>query len=136
VDDTILPAFIGYSTSELDTVIVKRFAKGSNFSQQLDSFAYTAATVVYSQSGDTTKIVIWQGDQQFTGDSDWQVTIPADNRTIKITDITIPKGEQHCGGLFGTDKVLCVNPIVSYKKDGVVTTFKPNSFGNAIYIKK
>lgn len=136
MDDSLVPAFIGYDTSELDTVIIKRFAKGSNFGQQLDSFAFTTATVVYSKSGDTTNIVAMRGDQRLSVDSDWQVSIPSGNRTVRISEITIEKREQHCGGIFGLDKTLCINPVLSFKKDGVVTTFNPNDFNHAVYIRK
>ncbi|HYC27945.1 MAG TPA: hypothetical protein VEB42_04000 [Chitinophagaceae bacterium] len=135
--ETIPPAFVGYNNSEIDTIIIKRFEKGSNFSRQVDSFTLTVSNTVYSRTGtDTTLVYPQNTSQRLSEDSDWQLTNPFDNRTIRVSDIVVEKRVSHCGGIFSMDKQYCISPVASFNRDGVLTKLDMTSPFHAIIIKK
>lgn len=133
--ENMMPAFVAYNISEIDTLIIKRFAKGSNFSQQVDSALVTAQRTSYITSGDTTRVIA-EILQQVSDDYDWQLTNPFDNRTVRVSDIVHERREQHCGGIFGMDPQACTSPVTSFKLNGVTTVPDPNFLYRAIFIKK
>ena len=52
----LLPAFIGYAPAEVDTIILQRYKKGTNFSEGLDTIKLTATNAPLTRSGDTTTL--------------------------------------------------------------------------------
>jgi hypothetical protein len=92
----IIPAFIGFSKSQMDTVILRRFTPGENFANLIDSVIITdpsldtncCSTFIYSRMGDTTLIFNrYDTIADIRAGYDWQIYIPNTRSTINITDI-------------------------------------------------
>ena len=100
-NNTISPAFIGFSKSQIDTVILKRFTPGGNFANLIDSVVITDPSIdtncchpyLYSVEGDTTLIFNrYDTIGPIRSGYDWQIYIPGTGSTINITNIE--NGEQ------------------------------------------
>lgn len=124
-------ALVAFSADETDTVIVRRFSTGSNFTALKDTFLFNSTNANFQRMSDTT-LVLANIDQRqiITSAYDYEIFIPKANRLFKISDI-VEKIQTVSQGL---DKVLCVNPITSYKIDGqLITPTIP--YGN-VYLNK
>jgi len=120
---------ISYSASEIDTIIARKFSKGSNFLQQIDTILMDKTNVMFNAQNDTFQMVSYKGNIPLLSKYDYQVVIPAISRTINITEINEPMLEGDCRG-----KEACVNFIVSAKLDG---SFIPTTIKNDIlYLRK
>jgi len=121
---------IGFSDTEADTFIIKKFEANGNFNIKTDSFFIDH--VRYRRSNDTLKLVAYPGTAVLEGRSDYEIFFPASNSLFRITEISEQKSTQNCG-LFSTTKVACVNPIRSFKMNG--TLMNPYPF-NDFYLRK
>ena len=118
----LTPAFIGFSPSDIDTIIIRQYKKNDNFFHLLDTTLITNNPHIayYSTSHDTTIIVlnVISGEEKYIfPDNDWQVYIPAKNKTVSISTINSPQTSYKCFG----DNCGCTNPIDSFIQDGVTT---------------
>jgi hypothetical protein len=90
---TIVPAFIGFSKSQIDTVILKRFTPGGNFANLIDSAILSSDTINYHPyfyyvQGDTTLIFTYNDSiGPIQAGNDWQIYIPGTHTTINISNI-------------------------------------------------
>jgi len=134
--EIIVPGYVGYNSSEIDTIVIKRFTRGSNFSQALDSIVLTANNSANLTDGDTTRIISTNLDFRITENYDWQIRNPFDNRAIQISEIEIDEQESHCGGLFSWDRQACTSPVSSFKKNGVPSTLDRGPYYSVLVIKK
>jgi hypothetical protein len=116
-------SFAGFSDAECDTLVLKKFRKGSNYNNQQDSILLTG--IVFNRSNDTLKMVAFPGNAVLESRYDYQLEIPAINRQFRIGDINEIQEEQHCG-IFNTNKVACINSITSYKVDGKLFSGQQN----------
>jgi hypothetical protein len=114
----IIPVFIGYSSGNLDTVILKKFKKGDNFTQLIDSSIFVRDGVdsnrFYTFS-DTTIIdfnTLCCTRENLIPDFDWQLVLTYKKDTILISDIESPQTESSCF------KCSCLNPINSVVQNG------------------
>ena len=121
--------FIGFSPTEIDTLIVKSFKPNDNFHQPFDTILirnFAGGGSIYTVINDTTFVYVNDSNpsHNISPGFDWQIYIPAKNRTISISNIVSESKE---GGK------RCLNPITSFVQDGVpiVPTF---SNGNKLYI--
>jgi hypothetical protein len=113
----ITPAFIGFSIADIDTLIIREFKKGNNFLQPIDTVLITndPHSASYSTSNDTTIVIlnVTPGQSKYIlPDHDWQIFIPAKNKTIAISNIISPQTEYSCF------KCVCTNPINSFIQNG------------------
>ena len=118
-NNTINPAFIGFSKSQIDTVIIKRFTPNQNYANLIDSVIIVAlspdtnccSAFYYSVQGDTT-IIFANADTiaPIRAGYDWQIYIPATRSTINISDIE--NGTQ-------VNCKYCDPNIVSFVQNGV-----------------
>lgn len=112
----MVPAFIGFSKSQTDTVILKRFTADGNFASPIDSAIISSDTINfhpyrYSVQGDTTLIFTYNDSiGQIRAGYDWQIYIPGTHSTINISDIE--------NGTLVSCKG-CPPNIVSYVQNGV-----------------
>jgi hypothetical protein len=132
----ILPAYVAYAPSEIDTIVVRRFVKGSNFSQRIDSVMLTPANAGYVTKGDTTQIYMATGPIRITDNNDWQIFNPYDNKLITISEISIEERETHCGGIFSMDRQPCFSLVSSFKKNGVTSTLDQSKTFIGLIIRK
>jgi len=112
--DGLRLGFISFDSTDVDTIIIRKFEKGNNFTHLVDTSQWDRNNVVFARQNDTLQLVIYVGYIRLKSNYDYKVIIPAINRTFAITDLNEPKEEGNCSG-----KVMCVNRIVSCKLDGV-----------------
>lgn len=94
-DNKILPAFVGFQRSEIDTLVVRKFQASSNFQTRLDTFMVVQSDA-YRTTNDTTKIMYYSLENGIVTGFDWQIFIPALNRTIIISEIVSNKKTIEC----------------------------------------
>jgi len=107
-------AFIGFSTSDLDTIIIREFRPNDNYNHLVDTFLITnIPPVLYITSNDTTIINMDITNSNTTtyieAGHDWQIFIPSKKRTFSISSINSPQTEN-----VGR---ICWNPINSLVLD-------------------
>jgi hypothetical protein len=136
VDNYINPAFIGFLPSDIDTFVLKKYKQNDNFQHLLDTIlVIDKYASIYTVSNDTTVVYVNSSDPThwIRPAFDWQVYLPAKNKTVQISSITSTQVE---------DKGrTCYNPINSFNVDGqvifpvLVQTDKFYTRGYRVYIK-
>jgi hypothetical protein len=135
--EQVIPAFVSYNQSEVDTILVKRFQKNTNFTEAYDEFLLHSGNAVISVVGDTTFFIPQKIDFRLQHHRwDFLLVNPFDGRRVAISDIEIEQKETRCGGLFGLDPQPCISPITGFKKDGVAVTPDPMGNFRKVVIKK
>jgi hypothetical protein len=124
--ESLIPAFVSYADDETDTLIVKRFEKGSNFTRLINSMEWTANNTFRNKMGDTTFLSHKDLTERLNDAADWQLTNPFDGKTYFISEMDIENTTSHCGGIFGMDRQVCTSPIISYKLNGALITIVRN----------
>jgi hypothetical protein len=120
----ITPAFIGFTFSDLDSIIVRQYKKDGNFLQLIDTALITFDTTFLksTSTNDTTFVLLnhISGQEKYIfPDHDWQIYIPAKNMTFSISNIISPQTEYSCF------KCNCWNPINSFVQN--TQTFIPQT---------
>ncbi len=102
---------ISFSTAEEDTIILKRFAKGTNFQTLEDSLLVDSSNCFYDKQG-TDSVVLSIADSSgiLNTNFDYEIYIPSVNRLIKVSALAGSQTEGSCG--------RCVDPLTSYIVDG------------------
>lgn len=113
-NNDITPAFIGFSKTDIDTIILTSFKPNDNFREPIEKILVTqlsGSARIYTTINDTTFVFINDSDSKrnISSGLDWQIFIPAKNRTISISNIVSENNE---GGK------RCTNPIKSFVQDG------------------
>lgn len=107
---------VGFDTSELDTVIFRVYKAGTNFSELLDTAVAVDTLISYATNGPTYTWLPFKGTEQdtlingsgvlenylFVDDGidtafipyDWEIFIPKDQKTFKISGINITGPKQ------------------------------------------
>jgi hypothetical protein len=117
--------FILFPPDETDTVIVRRFAKSSNFATLVDSFQVDSVRANYSRTAGNLLIdYSYGGDGGLLSKYDYQIWLPASNKTYEITEMAEEVKSQKSGGIFAMDKQPCSNLITSYKLNGQLVSGK------------
>lgn len=137
----MLTSFIGYTIPELDTLVIRKFKNDGTFTQKLDSFLFFNNTNFnnLAQFGDTIFMQSFNEKFNITADHDWQISIPALNKTINIGPFTIEQKKGKCqSGLFSMTKVSCdcPNNVKILKLDNQTLTFPDGKYTHSIYFRK
>jgi hypothetical protein len=132
VPDLINPVLIGFSTSDIDTLILRRYKPNDNYRTLIDTLLIVNPATnngfsdgIYSTSNDTTIVCINEGPpyEPISYGHDWIVYIPAKNKTIFISNIVSNQNEEKKG---------CSAPIASFVQDSQLisapTFFSTNEF--------
>ncbi len=102
------PVFVGFSTNEIDTFIIRKYSAGNGFRRVIDSLLVTGEYSYYRIGNDSTTVAINNSTNDGTAgiqpDFDWQLYIPATAQTFSITNIAREQKKGHCGGM---DKFTC-----------------------------
>jgi len=137
--------FIGFSSSDIDTLVLRAYIPNKGFSQLVDTVELTYGgwklnysdsifvdTYGYGSASITTKY----GYQDLTSGHDWSIYIPAVDTTIYISEIVDSAWEdnQYLGN-------TCWNPIKSCVVNGKFTQIEYADYGNSykgylLYINK
>ncbi|HYE54445.1 MAG TPA: hypothetical protein VD996_06360 [Chitinophagaceae bacterium] len=135
--DPLFPAFINYSTQDIDTIYLEVYQKGTNFSTRLNTIRLDRGNTSFEIAGDTAKMFMGRIADRLTDEYDYRFVNPTDNKKVSVTDLKYTLYEGRRGGLFGWDSQDCNSPLVSYKRDGVeVIVPAQNIVANFVYITK
>jgi hypothetical protein len=110
---------IGFSDTESDTIILKRFTKNANNPVMVDSFPLSP--IRYQRNQDTLNMVAYPGELDLDMDYNYELSFPGTTKVIRITDITEEQLHMKKNGDVG-----CGNRVTSYKLDGQVITNIPS----------
>jgi hypothetical protein len=112
--NSITPVFIGFSASDIDTLILRKYKPNDNFLHLVDTAIITNPKYAYRSSNDTTVVYVntISGYNYITADFDWKIYIPSKNRTVLLSDIVSKETETSCW------KCSCISPITSFMEDG------------------
>ena len=137
-DLQIRPAFISFSPSDIDTFVLRKFKPADNFQHLIDTFIVTYGyNANYQVSNDTTTVFVTDGKNGIKAGFDWQIFIPAKNKTVFVSDIVSEKKTGKRGhGIFSMDPTPgCTNDIFSAKMDNQLINFSnPVTAGYYLFI--
>ena len=83
--------FVGFSETDRDTMIIRRYEKNSQFNSLIDTFLVSKANIIETKTGlDSVRMRPKNYDVMNNSFylNDWEIFLPSLNRTIKITDVT------------------------------------------------
>jgi hypothetical protein len=139
------PNFVGYSITDIDTLVIRMYTANNGFTTLLDTFkiangngADSNFCYYYDVSNDTIKVAIMQGPNynpqnkkyycEIAQGYDWSIYIPATGQTDSISDFSFePKTESYNN--CGNAAPLCPNAVNSLKLNGtVIDTFSVSSY--------
>jgi len=120
--------FIAYSNQEINTFTIKKYSKGSNFSNFIDSVIIDSSVSIYERRNDTLKVGITTSIPKMLADFDYRVLVPATGSVYQITELYEPQKE----GRWSTKKIMCVNSIQSC----LINNLKTLLYYDDIFFKK
>jgi hypothetical protein len=127
----VTPQFIGFTTIELDTVIVRKYPKGGNWQTVIDSVVWVLGQNAQAQIfTDSVIISPTLVGYYIHPDFDWQIELPSLSRQFWIDQITYTPITKSCGyGIFSMDKMgcACISPLVSARLNNRVITFNEST---------
>ena len=111
--------FVGYSNADVDTIVLRKFTGGQRFANLLDTVLITNDHVkfTYGQLNDTTGVfpLYYRDNERPIPGFDWEVYIPSQNRTIKISNIVVDESK------VPSKSRPC--PIVSFMQDSNLISY-------------
>ena len=114
----ILLNYISFQTEETDTIIVRRFRTGTNFTGFVDSSIIHRLNSSYIYHTDTLTIWDTNGDStSIKNGYDFELFLPGANKTNRIHDIREEYTEANC---LNRNLNGCFNPLISIKVDGQI----------------
>ncbi|HEU5051752.1 MAG TPA: hypothetical protein VFT78_01500 [Hanamia sp.] len=107
-----------YSASDIDTIVVRRFIKASDFQNLVDTVILNQINSRVYPNGDTTRVHLYDTSVALKATYDYEIYIPATRTVAKVSNIVAPQ-MQHQVCLF-CDCVQgpCYNPVISFTLDG------------------
>ena len=111
----------GFSVNETDTVIVRKYAKSTNFTTPLDTFVVDSLNSSYLRKGNVLEIygsISHGNDYGLLSTFDYEIYLPKPNRLFQISELT-EKQESRSTGFLNMDHRGCNNGFNSYKVNGV-----------------
>jgi hypothetical protein len=136
-DLQIQPAFINFLPSDIDSFVLRKFKAADNYQILIDTFLVTHNYGFYQTSNDTTTVFITDGKNGIKAGFDWELFIPAKNKTVLISDIISEKKTEKRGyGIFSLDPGPgCTNNIYSAKVNNQIINFSNSDTGrHYVYI--
>ncbi len=128
---------VSFKTSDIDTIIFRKYEANSNFQSLKDTMKITNINVLNpsrSVSGDTVVFLMsnYPSDNikfQLKAGNDYEIFIPGTLKLTRITDILEQKTKRKNCDISDGNRT-CYNPIIGFKVDG-----QPKS-GEVFYIRK
>lgn len=118
--ENLIPAYIGYADSEIDTIILRKFKIGSNFSQKIDSTILSPFSIpssaLFDRQGDTVNLRLAYAKNWFNDEYDWQIFNPFNQKQVSISDMQFQIKERTYRFSY------CRSPLLSYKRNDTVIT--------------
>lgn len=134
-DAEIFLGFVNVASSDIDTVVLKKYSANSNFRNPLDSIEIipnTNAEIIIRPTGDTAVLRLFDQELGIKVGFDWQVDIPKIGKSYTISNIQQTDNEIKCG-TFNTD-CFCNDIVtaISLNNQNAI----PNSFqSSTIFLK-
>ncbi len=114
--------FVGFSDTETDSVILKKYEKNTNFNTAIDSVIMTKMNSSYEKTGDTLQILTLYGGGDYPLDIhyDYEVSVPLAGKLFQLSDFVETQTEMKVG--ISMDKQVCTNPITAYTLNEKIIT--------------
>jgi hypothetical protein len=123
-------SLVGFSDSEADTIILRRFLK-NNSSTPMDTFAFKQ--IMFNRNNDTLEMAGIPVDSYFESNYNYEIFFPEGGKLFTISDIVEDKKTRN-KSLFSCTKEYCSNAITGYTVNG---QFSNSIIGwDLIYLKK
>jgi hypothetical protein len=109
----------GFTINETDTIIVRKFAKSTNFSTPLATFVLDSLNSSFLRKANVLEIygsIAYGTDNGLLSKYDYEIYLPSPNRVFQISEITEEQKTKKAG--FSMEKSGCINPITSFKVNG------------------
>jgi hypothetical protein len=113
---------INFNEIESDTIILRRFAQGSNFQTLIDSVLLDSNNSRIDRTVADTVVYNYYLSNSFTINSgyDYEIYVPATNTLAKVDNFFEPQSVQRwCAGSEYPAPTSCPNPIRSVNVNGV-----------------
>ena len=107
-----------FTSSDIDTIILRRFARASDFGVLIDTVVLNQANSNAYPNGDTTRVYISDTAVAMKANYDYEVFIPATNSTGKISNIVAPQKQHQVCMLCDCVQGPCFNPVTSFTLNG------------------
>ena len=114
--DGVRLGLVAFDPADIDTIVVRKFEKGSGFAKLIDTLQWDRMNVIFYARGDTLEMGEFIGGMLLESKFDYQVFFPALDRTYNMTEIDEPQAEGNC-----LARVKCENRVVSCKLDKSIT---------------
>ncbi len=118
-DSNVQMIFTAFNSSDLDTIVLRKFKAADQYHHLIDTVNIIYDSTVYLRSNDTTFVFLNSPIQGMKVNFDWQIAIPAINKTVFISDINSEQNTTKCGTLGEPVGCGCINKIYSLKMDNV-----------------
>ncbi len=127
-DPEVDPVFIGYTKTQLNGILIKKYTENGNFQHLIDSFKVDTLTTFYEVRNDTISFSTGLNtERRIKSGFDWELFVPSLNKTYRFSDYNRNSKEEKCG-LFAFDGCYCDNDLYSLRVNGqLVTPSKPYS---------
>lgn len=138
-DSYLIPVFIGFTSSDIDTVVYRAYIPNDNFNHLVDTVLIITgggwklhdSDSLFVSTGGTGMVgsnTVKYGYQDLTSGHDWSIYLPAIDTTIYISEIvdSVWESKQYLGN-------VCWNPIKSCVVNGKFTKIEYMDYGYAPY---
>jgi hypothetical protein len=122
--------FALYTASDIDTIILRRFSKASNFNNLIDSIILNNSNSNFYPHGDTTVMNISDTSFLIKANYDYEIYIPPTNTVERINGITDKKTQHQVCTVCDCVQGPCYNPVTSFTLNGQIVS------DDYIFIKK
>lgn len=124
--------FIGFSKTESDSIVLRKYSRGDNFRTYLDSATITPTNTQYQFTGDTLIFVVYTGNINLVSDQDYEIYFPKIAKSYRVTKITEEQTSKNWG--LSCNKDGCINPLINYELDEKFVDAR--NYNNRIFVKK
>ena len=138
-DANVQMIFTSFALSDLDTIVLRKYKAADNYQHLVDTINIFYDSSLYRVSNDTTIVSLADPLKGIKVRYDWQISIPAINRTVFISDIISEQGTIKCSNVLEPLGCFCTNKIYSLKKNNVfinLSNQNPQVESIHIYIEK
>ncbi len=132
--EQIKVSYIGYPTTEIDTVRLYRYEKGTNFATLIDSLTLTQLLHSFSLHGDTTTISVPNftvSNVNINAKTEFDIKLINlfDTKTTFIKDINAPLATTTIS-VFAMDPgtLHCTSPVMSFTINGTAISNSGEAF--------
>jgi len=109
-----------YTSSDIDTIIVRRFVRASNFHNLIDTIMLNQTNSNGYVNGDTTRVYISDTAVAMKANYDYEIYIPATNNVAKVSNIVAPQKQHQVCMVCDCAQGPCFNPVESFTLNGEV----------------